>query len=170
MKALFIGGIKSGKSRHAESFALQQAKKRPYYLATTEFFDKEMRRRIKRHKKQRKKSFKTIEEPLKLAKVIKKCDDVVLVEDISMWINNMLYHGKAKKIEKELAKLLSLPQDMVFVLNNVGESVISENALVREFCDINGVVSQMLAKECDVVYNVVAGIATRIKPGFCIRI
>ena len=163
MKALFIGGIKSGKSKHAELFALQQAKKKPYYLATTEFFDKEMKHRIKYHKKQRKKSFKTIEEPLKLAKTIKKCDDIVLVEDISMWINNMLYFGKAKKIKKELTKLLSLSNDIVFVLNNVGESVVSENALVREFCDYNGIGAQILARECDVVYSVVAGIAQRIK-------
>ena len=163
MKALFIGGMKSGKSRHAEAFALQHSKKKPYYLATTEFFDDEMKRRIKRHKKQRKKRFKTIEEPLKLAKAIKKCNDIVVIEDMSMWINNMLYHGKAKRIEKELQKVLNLPHDMVFVINNVGESVVSDNALVREFCDQNGVISQILARECDVVYNVVAGIAQRIK-------
>ena len=163
MKALFIGGIKSGKSRHAESFALQQAKKRPYYLATTEFFDDEMKKRIQRHIKQRSKKFKTIEEALKLAKAVKMCDDVVLIEDISMWINNMLYHGKEKKIQKELQKLFALRQDIVFVQNNVGESVIADNELVRQFCDINGVASQIIARECDVVYNVVAGIAQRIK-------
>ena len=163
MKTLFIGGIKSGKSRHAEAFALQRARKKPYYLATTEFFDNEMKKRIKCHKKQRKKRFKTIEEPLKLSKAIKKCDDVVLIEDISMWLNNMLYHGKSKKINKELAKVLQLPQDIIFVINNVGESVVSDNTLVREFCDQNGVISQLLAHECDVVYNVVAGIPLRIK-------
>ncbi len=163
MKALFIGGIKSGKSKHAELFALRQAKKKPYYLATTEFFDDEMKRRIKRHKKQRKKRFRTIEEPLKLSKVIKRCDDIVLIEDIGMWINNMLYHGKEKKIQKEIEKLLRCKQDIVFVVNNVGESVVSENALVREFCDLNGIVSQMIAKECDAVFYVVAGIAQRIK-------
>jgi len=163
MKALFIGGIKSGKSRHAELFALRQAKKKPYYLATTEFFDDEMKERIEHHKKQRKKRFKTLEEPLKLAKAIKKCDDIVVIEDISMWINNMLYHGKEKKIEKEIEKLLRCKQDIVFVLNNVGESVVSDNVLVRRFCDLNGIVSQMIAKECDAVYNVVAGVTQRIK-------
>ena len=163
MKALFIGGIKSGKSRHAESFALQYARIKPHYLATTEFFDKEMKKRIKRHKQKRKNRFQTVEEPLKLAKAVKKCDDIVLIEDISMWINNMLYHGKKKKIFKVIKKLLKLDRDVVFVINNVGESVIGHSKLVREFCDINGVVSQLIAKECDMVYNVVAGIAQRIK-------
>jgi len=163
MKALFIGGIKSGKSRHAEAFALQQAKKRPYYLATTEFFDSEMKKRIKRHKKQRSKKFITLEEPLKLAKAIQKCDDIVLVEDISMWINNMLYHDKKKKIKKEIKKLLQSDVNIVFVQNNVGESVVNADALTRKFCDLNGIVSQMIAKECDAVFTVVAGIAQRIK-------
>ena len=163
MKILFIGGIKSGKSRYAEAFALQQTKKKPYYLATTEFFDDEMKKRIKRHKKQRKKRFRTLEEPLKIHKAIKKCDDVILIEDISMWINNMLYYGKDKKIKKELKKVFRCKQDIVFVMTNVGESVISDNALSRKFCDFNGIVSQMIAKECDMVFNVVAGIAQRIK-------
>ena len=163
MKTLFIGGIKSGKSKHAEAFALQYAKKKPYYLATTEFFDKEMKKRIKRHKKDRKDRFVTIEEPLKLVKAVKKCDDIVLVEDMSMWINNMLFRKSKKKIYKEVEKLLGMDRDIVFVINNVGESIVSANKLAREFCDINGVVSQLLARECEMVFSVVAGIAQRIK-------
>ena len=46
MKTLFIGGIKSGKSRLAEAYILEQATTdKPYYLATTEFFDDEMQAR-----------------------------------------------------------------------------------------------------------------------------
>jgi len=163
MKTLFIGGIKSGKSSLAELYAIKYAKKKPYYLATCEFFDKEMKKRVKKHKNQRKNSFKTIEEPLKLYKKVKKLDDVVLIEDISMWINNMLYHDKKKKIFKEIKKLLKLKQDIIFVQNNVSESVISEYKLTREFVDINGIVSQLIAKECDEVIEVVAGIAKKIK-------
>jgi adenosylcobinamide kinase/adenosylcobinamide-phosphate guanylyltransferase len=163
MKTLFIGGIKSGKSSLAELYAIKYAKKKPYYLATCEFFDKEMKKRVKKHKNKRKNSFKTIEESLKLYKKVKKLDDVVLVEDISMWINNMLYHDKKKKIFKEIKKLLKLKQDIIFVQNNVSESVISEYKLTREFVDINGIVSQLIAKECDEVIEVVAGIAKKIK-------
>jgi adenosylcobinamide kinase/adenosylcobinamide-phosphate guanylyltransferase len=163
MKTLFIGGIKSGKSSLAESYTQKKAKKKPYYLATCEFFDKEMKKRVKKHKKQRKKSFKTLEEPLRLYKTIKKLDDIVLVEDISMWINNMLYHKKKKKIIKEIKKLLELKQDIVFIQNNVGESVVSEYKLTREFVDINGIVMQLLASKCDRVIEVVAGIKKDIK-------
>jgi len=41
--------------------------------------------------------------------------------------------------------------------------VISEYKLTREFVDINGIVSQLIAKECDEVIEVVAGIAKKIK-------
>ena len=163
MKILVLGGVKCGKSYFAEQKALELAKKKPYYLATTELLDREMKQRIKRHKKQRKKRFKTIEEPLKLHKAIKKVDDVFLVEDVSMWINNMLYHKKAKKIKRVLKKLLESKKDIIFVQNSVGEGIIPDNALAREFMDINGKVSQTIAKECDEVYEVVAGIAKRIK-------
>ncbi|MGZ5045290.1 MAG: bifunctional adenosylcobinamide kinase/adenosylcobinamide-phosphate guanylyltransferase, partial [Methylobacter sp.] len=67
MKALFTGGIKSGKSRLAEAYILEQAiTEKPYYLATTEFFDDEMRARILIHQQRRQDLFVTIEEPVKL--------------------------------------------------------------------------------------------------------
>jgi len=38
MKTLFMGGVKSGKSRLAEAYILEQkGTDKPYYLATTEF-------------------------------------------------------------------------------------------------------------------------------------
>jgi len=163
VKIVVLGGIKSGKSRFAEQQALHLAKKKPYYLATTEVYDAEMKRRIKKHKKQRKKHFTTIEEPLRLVKTIKKLDDVVLVEDVSMWINNMLYHKKQKKIFKQLLKLSASNKDIVFVINNVGESVVGATKLTRTFMDINGQAAQLLAQECDKVYEVVAGIAKELK-------
>lgn len=164
MKALFIGGMKSGKSRHAEEFALKHAHTKPFYLATTEFIDKEMQQRIEIHKLQRGDSFITLEEPLKLSQSISKCDDIVLVECISIWMNNMLHHKfELQEIEEETKRLLSLPNDMVFVLNDVGSGIIPENPLARKFIDINGKISQLIAAECDEVFFTIAGIATKIK-------
>lgn len=164
MRALFIGGIKSGKSKNAEEFALLHAMKKPYYLATTEFIDEEMQERIEVHKRQRQEKFITLEEPLYLAQKIATCHDIVLVECVSMWINNMLYHGYSQEaIYEEIEKIIACRQDMVFVINDVSVTVISDNALVRAFVDINGRVSQMLAKGCDAVFHTVAGIGVKIK-------
>lgn len=164
MKALFIGGVKSGKSLLAEEYTIKNAQKQPFYLATTEFIDEEMFERIGFHKAQRKEQFITIEEPLDLITAIAQTDDIVLVECLSMWINNMLYHGfDFKIIEREITKLLKANRNIVFVLNDVGTGVIPDNALARNFVDISGKVSQIVARECDEVFHVIAGIGTKIK-------
>ena len=81
-----------------------------------------------------------------------------------MWINNMMYHKKSyEQMSDEITKLLNLKQDMVFVLNDVGSSVVSENKLVREFVNINRKLSQLIAKKCENVYHVVAGRSSKIK-------
>lgn len=165
MKALFIGGIKSGKSKNAQEFALKNAKTKPIYLATNEFFDDEMRSRVDAHKKERGEDFITIEEPLNLYKtILSQGDKMILVECVSMWINNMLHHGFTKKeILDELTKVLTLQTKLVFVINDVGASIIADNPLVREFVDISGIASQLIASNCNEVFHTIAGISVKIK-------
>ncbi|MBS4069672.1 MAG: bifunctional adenosylcobinamide kinase/adenosylcobinamide-phosphate guanylyltransferase [Sulfurimonas sp.] len=163
-KTLFIGGIKSGKSLNAQNYILQNSFGKPLYLATTEFIDDEMQQRVDEHKEQRREQFETVEEALKLYKIISTCKSAVLVECVSMWINNMLYHGFGfTEMKKELEAVLSLETTVVFVLNDVGCGIIPDNALAREFVDISGKLSQLIASGCDEVYHTVAGISTRIK-------
>jgi len=164
MKTLFIGGIKSGKSYHAEQYALRYSKNLPVYLATTEFIDEEMKERIERHKLQRSQNFLTKEESMNLLEAIHPIKNLVLVECISMWINNMLYHAFTyEDIEDHILKVLALPHDIVFVQNDVGSGVIPDNALARQYVDISGKISQILGEHCDKVFHVIAGIATQVK-------
>jgi adenosylcobinamide kinase/adenosylcobinamide-phosphate guanylyltransferase len=164
MKTLFIGGIKSGKSINAQNYILKHSNKKPIYLATTEFVDAQMQKRIDEHKKNRADDFITIEEPLKLFDVIKDIKEPILVECVSMWINNMLYHGfDFDDITKELKMVLELDAEVVFVLNDVGSGIIPDNKLAREFADISGKVAQLIASYCDEVYHTIAAISTRIK-------
>lgn len=164
MKALFIGGIKSGKSFHAEQYALKYSKQLPIYLATTEFIDEGMKERIQQHKLQRSQNFLTVEESMNLFESIRPMKSLVLVECVSMWINNMLHHGfEYEDIQEHIQKLLNLPQDIVFVLNDVGSGVIPDNALARKYVDISGKVSQLLGQNCNNVFHVIAGISTKIK-------
>ncbi len=164
MKTLFIGGIKSGKSINAQEYILKYSTSKPTYLATTEFIDEEMQKRVDEHKINRADNFITIEEPLKIYDVINTNKNYVLVECVSMWINNMLYHGfNYEDMKKELIKILELKQSIVFVLNDVGSGIIPDNSLAREFIDISGKLSQLIASHCDEVYHTIAGISTRIK-------
>jgi adenosylcobinamide kinase/adenosylcobinamide-phosphate guanylyltransferase len=167
MKTLFIGGIESGKSKNAEHYILKHRKERPAYLATTEFVDGEMQSKIAHHKAQRQDSFVTIEEAVDIAKAVKETPQKsILLECLSMWVNNMLYRQKSyEDIQAELNRLFleADNKDLVFVINDVSSSVVSSNPLVRKFVVANGKVAQFVASECDEVYHVVAGIATRIK-------
>jgi adenosylcobinamide kinase/adenosylcobinamide-phosphate guanylyltransferase len=163
-KTLFIGGIKSGKSINAQNFILANSSTKPIYLATTEFIDEEMQSRVNEHKKNRADNFETVEEPLKLLETISSAKNNVLVECVSMWINNMLYHGFGfKDMKSEIEAVLELDKTVVFVLNDVGAGVIPDNRLAREYIDISGKLSQIIASRCDEVYHTIAGISTKIK-------
>ena len=163
-KTLFIGGIKSGKSINAQNYILKNSSSKPIYLATTEFIDDGMQKRINEHKLNRAGDFIIIEEPLKLYETILTCQEPILLECVSMWINNMLYHEHDfKDMTDELNKIMKLKKSIVFVLNDVGSAVIPENQLAREFVDISGKLSQLIASNCDEVYHTIAGISTKIK-------
>lgn len=163
-KALFIGGIKSGKSLNAQEYILKNFHDKPLYLATTEFIDEGMKQRINEHKKNRGEDFVTLEEPLRIYEAIKSSKKPILVECISMWINNMLYHDFTfEDMVDELNKIMLLDKTIVFILNDVGSGVIPDNTLAREFVDISGKLSQLIASSSDEVYHTIAGISTRIK-------
>ncbi len=165
MKTLFIGGVKSGKSRLAERYILSQSPHvKPYYLATTEFFDEEMHARVALHKQQRQDLFTTVEESLRLLETLQACQAPVLIECVSMWLNNALYHQiPDTAILQELEAVMQLPNDLVLVYNEVGLGIISDNALARQFVDLSGKAAQLMATYCDQVYFCSAGLQLPMK-------
>jgi adenosylcobinamide kinase/adenosylcobinamide-phosphate guanylyltransferase len=165
MKTLFIGGIKSGKSRLAEAYILKQSGiNKPYYLATTEFFDNEIQARVLIHQQRRQDSFITLEEPVKLFAALEKCRHPVLIECVSMWLNNLLYHQIPETdILQELEALLQLPCNMVLVHNEVGLGVIADNLLARQYVDLSGKAAQLMGQYCDEVFFCSAGLKMRMK-------
>ena len=165
MKILITGGVKSGKSRHAEKLILAIANGiKPVYLATTELKDSEMKKRITNHRLRRGNTFDTIEEPLHLASVLRKIQSPVLIECLTMWLNNALHHKYSeRKIFTEIDNLLSMDCDVVFVLNEVGLGIIPENPLARKFLDFSGRIAQKLGYACDEVIWCVAGNTISIK-------
>ena len=165
MKTLFIGGVKCGKSRLAEDYILERAvANKPYYLATTEFLDDEMQARVRIHQQRRKDSFITLEEPIKLFDALEKCQSPVLIECVSMWLNNLLYHQIPEAdILQELEAVLKLSPDMVLVHNEVGLGVIADNPLARQFVDLSGKAAQLMGHYCDEVFFCSAGLKMRMK-------
>ncbi len=165
MKTLFIGGVKSGKSRLAEAYILEQSGiNKPYYLATTEFFDDEIQARVLIHQQRRQDSFITLEEPVKLFDTLEKCQRPVLVECVSMWLNNLLYHQIPETdILQELEAVLQLPCNIVLVHNEVGLGVIANNLPARRFVDLSGKAAQLMGQYCNEVFFCSAGLKMRMK-------
>lgn len=165
MKTLFIGGVKSGKSRLAEAYILERAGAiKPYYLATTEFIDDEMQARIDRHRQRRAELFTTLEAPVNLLETLKDCRQPVLIECVTMWLNNRLYHQipEADTL-RELEAVLHLPCDMVLVHNEVGFGIIPDNPVARQFVDLSGKAAQLMGQYCDKVFFCSAGLVLPMK-------
>ena len=131
MKVLFLGDVKSGKSRLAEQYIINMAAgEKTIYLATNSCLNEEMQQRIIEHQQRRNNQFETIEEPLDLIKVIQHCNRPILVDCITIWLNNMLYYNKkSAEILIILEQLLNLPKRLVLVHNEVGLGIISDNLL-----------------------------------------
>ena len=106
-KIIFVtGGAKSGKSIFAENLALAIHKKNKYkkiaYIATSDYVDIEMKKKISAHKKRRGINFFTYEVDLFIDEKIKnvfKEHDVFLIECIATWLGNIM-HKKNKNAEK----------------------------------------------------------------------
>jgi adenosylcobinamide kinase/adenosylcobinamide-phosphate guanylyltransferase len=188
---IVLGGARSGKSTFAERLAASKGQS-VAFIATATAGDDEMRERIARHRASRPKGWYTIEEPLEVARAVRKAAelaDVLLLDCITLWLGNVLlqtsgldekddeleveFHTRSKlfdesalkEIEAMLAVVKSLGPNktLIVVSNEVGFGVVPAYFLGRLYRDTLGYVNQRLAQVADRVYFMVAGLAVDIK-------
>ena len=162
---LILGGARSGKSRFAESLATGRGGPRTY-LATAEAFDDEMHQRIARHRAQRAgDGWQTIEAPLDPASVLRTASGLVLLDCLTVWLGNLMHHGKDLRAEVAnlCAALEACPAEVILVSNEVGLSIVPENAMARRFRDEQGLANQAIATIADEVFFIAAGLPLRLK-------
>jgi len=164
-----LGGINSGKSAFAESLITKQTTT-PYYVATSVVLDQETRDKVNAHKNMRGPNWHTVEEPLDLGSALEQlpAGSVVLVDCLTMWLNNLMYHeldvdGYTDQMLETLARS---ELDITLVSNEVGLGGISENALTRKFARLQGTLNQRIAEQADRVAFVTAGLPIWLKGGF----
>jgi adenosylcobinamide kinase/adenosylcobinamide-phosphate guanylyltransferase len=173
MIRLILGGACSGKSHYAEQLALNSNKK-VIYLATARAGDLEMHQRIAQHQHHRPSSWKTVEEPIQLASVLKtyaQPEYCVLIECLTLWLNNILFdqNGEWQPIiaKQQTAALFAclthLAAEVIFVTNEVGSGIVPINQQSRRFVDEAGRLHQQLAQRCEQVVLVTAGLAQVLK-------
>jgi adenosyl cobinamide kinase/adenosyl cobinamide phosphate guanylyltransferase len=161
--SLVLGGARSGKSRYAEAL-LMRAPPPWVYLATAEAFDAEMAARIASHRARRDPRWDTLEAPRDLPAQLAAQNGPVLVDCLTLWLSNLMLADMS--IEQETAALIAAldrPAPTVLVANEVGLSIVPDNALARAFRDAAGALNQRLAALADRVVLTVAGLPMHLK-------
>ncbi|MHB8092272.1 MAG: bifunctional adenosylcobinamide kinase/adenosylcobinamide-phosphate guanylyltransferase [Syntrophales bacterium] len=173
---LVTGGSRSGKSSYAQKKAEEIPGAR-LFIATCPIIDPEMEERIRKHREAREgRGWKTIEETVNLAGVIRRSGEgrTVLVDCLTLWINNLMY--KEEKVGAvvteeiiveycwELVAACRESAGTVFlVANEVGMGIVPDNETARRYRDIAGRCNQEIARAADKVILLVCGIPLPVK-------
>ena len=126
-----------------------------------------MRQRIADHRRQRGEGWLTVEAPLDLAGALADAqpDEVVLVDCLTLWLTNHLLAETdlASETARLMAALEACAAPVVLVTNEVGLSIVPENALARRFRDAQGRLNQTVAARAGLVVGVMAGLPFALK-------
>ena len=170
MRILVTGGVRSGKSHHAES--LVQGAGRVTYVAPgpdeTQEPDPDWALRLAAHRQRRPAHWATVE-TRDVAGAIAASSDTVLVDCLGTWLTRIidereLWEAPAAEVTAAvrediaaLIKTLNRPQSVVLVTNEVGLGVVPAHRSGRLFRDLLGEVNREVAAACEEVHLVIAG-------------
>lgn len=175
---LVLGGARSGKSSYAEDKVKLHHRDNEgfttlHYVATAIAFDDEMALRIFHHKQRRGNEWTEHHIPVSLTQKLDSFNDkdVVLVDCLTVWLNNVIYnHGQeldasqlALQLDEMVERLKHTQSNIVLVSNEVGFGVVPLGKETRLFVDNAGWMNQKIAAIADNVILVVAGIPIALK-------
>ena len=148
MMILISGGNGSGKSAFAECLAAKIDLPR-YYIATMVCQSEENVQRIEKHRRQRAGlGFQTVEEPCRVSRTAVPADSLVLLEDVSNLLGNLIFR-EGGTAEAALQEILSL-REACRVLVAVTISGLTEDGYDGETAayirDMNWLNEQLLAQ------------------------
>jgi adenosylcobinamide kinase/adenosylcobinamide-phosphate guanylyltransferase len=172
-RVLVTGGVRSGKSRHAE--ALLAARPEVVYVATgpaPSQADPEWAARVTRHRAARPPHWRTVETtdlapPMALGlPVLVDCLGVWLtavVDELGGWSSEeATWRPELEGRVDALVAAVGAVDEVVLVTNEVGLGVVPPHASGRLFRDLLGALNQRVASACDEVHLVVAGRVLRL--------
>jgi adenosylcobinamide kinase/adenosylcobinamide-phosphate guanylyltransferase len=172
MKVLVTGGVRSGKSRHAE-LLLDGSGHVTYVAPGPAYDDADWRARIAAHRARRPASWTTVE-TADVAAAVAEAPGAVLVDCLGTWLTRLIDDaapdGKGwelstgdlsdavlHRLEDLVVALGAASGTVVLVSNEVGMGVVPEHRSGRVFRDLLGTVNQAVAAACDEVHLVVSG-------------
>ncbi|WP_296429553.1 bifunctional adenosylcobinamide kinase/adenosylcobinamide-phosphate guanylyltransferase [Yoonia sp.] len=163
---LVLGGAASGKSAFAENLILR-ASDCPTYIATAQVYDDEMAQKVARHRDMRGTSWHTVEEPVEVAAAMRTAPSgqPILIDCATLWLTNLILGdfdvAAYSKILLEAAASTKNP--VVIVSNEVGQGIVPDNALARQFRNAQGILNQQIALQAELVVAVMAGLPLSLK-------
>jgi adenosylcobinamide kinase / adenosylcobinamide-phosphate guanylyltransferase len=165
---LVLGGARSGKSSFAQGQA-EGDRSSLVFVATAQAYDQEMSERIRLHQEQRGTRWRLVEEPFALAAVVQReaaPDRTLLIDCMTLWLSNIMLRGDdVASAAEEVAHVLEHADGrLILVSNEVGLGLVPDYALGRRFRDAQGHLNQVLARVCQQVVFVVAGLPVPLKP------
>jgi adenosylcobinamide kinase / adenosylcobinamide-phosphate guanylyltransferase len=169
-RTLVLGGTRSGKSGYAEELLPADAPVR--YLATARRHadDVEWTARIDAHRARRSPTWTTVEEP-DVGALVRAGGGPLLVDDLATWLTGVLDDAgawdRAVDISPQVDALVdavsAAPGRVVLVSAEVGLGVVPSTRAGRVFRDELGALNAALARVCDEVVLLVAGLPVRLK-------
>ena len=173
MRILVTGGVRSGKSRHAEDL-LRGEPSVTYVAPGPVHDDADWAARVAAHRSRRPAGWTTLETG-DLAQALRS-PGPVLVDCLGTWLTRVvdeagLWTAEAEavadhvdaQVADAVAALADRLEDQgVLVTNEVGRGVVPEHRAGRLFRDLLGVVNQRVGAACDEVHLVVAGRVLRL--------
>jgi adenosylcobinamide kinase/adenosylcobinamide-phosphate guanylyltransferase len=163
---IVTGGAKSGKSRYAEGLVIATNRPR-LYIATAQAWDAEMQAKVAAHRLDRGDDWQTVEAPLDVAAALAlaPAEAVVLLDCATMWLTNCMLADAnlAEQTNTLLAALAACAAPVVVVTNELGWSIVPDNALARRFQNAQGQLNQQLAAQADLVVAVISGLPLPLK-------
>jgi adenosylcobinamide kinase / adenosylcobinamide-phosphate guanylyltransferase len=167
---LVLGGTKAGKSSFAARLA-QRTGRPVTVLATGVPGDREMRRRVAAHRRQRPPQWTVVEESLEIGRALTPGVEVVLLDSVDSWLFNRMERqggGDANftfELGAELVEACDRELDelatgahVIAVTAEVGLSLLPMSPYGRAFTDLLGLLNQRLAARAERCYLMVAGI------------
>ena len=167
-----LGGVRSGKSRYAQTLAAGLSPVAFVATARSSSSDEEMRRKIERHRADRPQGWRTIEEPLDLDTVLTEQGSsyrIVVVDCLTLYSANLLEseHQNLIAVEERLRRfyraLRSAPCSVALVSNEVGSGIVPPFPEGRTYRDLLGEINQQVASIADTVLLMVAGLPLALK-------
>lgn len=167
MRVLVTGGVRSGKSRHAEGLLAGAV---TYVAPGPVRDDADWAARIEAHRARRPATWTTLETG-DLAAALR-TPGPVLVDCLGTWLTRLiddagLWEAPADEVTayvdaRVAAAVAALGPDVVLVTNEVGLGVVPEHRSGRLFRDLLGTVNQAFGAACEEVHLVVAGRVLRL--------